>query len=373
MTGKGADAARGSSNAPQGAGPWDVCLRRVLYHPLWTASNPGMRGQAMTPSLIVPPRRTAIETTDPEQAVALLGSANHTTIRSMLIAAGRPLRYSGADAGVFSVDDISLPLEYIFHSEPVGRVLISHRISGTGERHTHGASDRYGPGDLYIAAQPDQPYVGSNRSASAHDLQLVFLDPVLLTRIAATDPAPRPGPVRFTSLAPMSQAAAASWKAARSHVAELLADPSAAAEPLVLGNAARLLAAAALATFPNNALTDPAITDRRDASEATARRASAFIDEHAHDDICVADIAAFVHVSVRAVQLAFRRHLGTTPMAYLRRVRLDQAHRQLLTADPARDTVAAVAYRWGFASPGRFAAYYREAYGVLPGQTLGRQ
>ena len=57
-------------------------------------------------------------------------------------------------------------------------------------------------------------------------------------------------------------------------------------------------------------------------------------------------------------------------MAYLRRVRLDRAHCQLMDADPGRESVTAVAYRWGFASPGRFAAYYREAYGVPPSQTL---
>lgn len=187
-----------------------------------------------------------------------------------------------------------------------------------------------------------------------------------------TAPAGRPGPARFTNLAPLSPAAAAAWKAARSHVARLLASPLAAGQPLLIGNAARLLAATALATFPNDALIDPAITDRHDASTSTVRRAAAFIDEHACEDVAAADIAAAAHVTIRAVQLAFRRHLGTTPMAYLRRVRLEHAHRQLLAADPARESVAAISYRWGFASPGRFAAYYREAYGTLPSHTLRR-
>ena len=69
------------------------------------------------------------------------------------------------------------------------------------------------------------------------------------------------------------------------------------------------------------------------------------------------------------MQLAFRRHLDTTPLGYLRRVRLDYAHRQLAAADPRYESVTAVAYRWGFSSS-RFAAYYRQAYGVLPSQTL---
>jgi transcriptional regulator GlxA family with amidase domain len=100
------------------------------------------------------------------------------------------------------------------------------------------------------------------------------------------------------------------------------------------------------------------------------RRAISFIEAHPDQDISVADIAAAACVTTRAVQLAFRRHLNTTPTGYLRRIRLDYAHRELLAADPERDTVTAVAYRWGFPSASRFAVHYRAAYGVLPSHTL---
>ncbi|MEU1390940.1 MULTISPECIES: helix-turn-helix domain-containing protein [unclassified Nonomuraea] len=60
------------------------------------------------------------------------------------------------------------------------------------------------------------------------------------------------------------------------------------------------------------------------------------------------------HVTVRAIQLAFRRHLDTTPLGYLRRIRLYHAHADPRAADPGRgDSVAAIAARWGFAHPGR--------------------
>jgi len=326
----------------------------------------------MTLPLIVPPRRSMIETTDTERAVAFFGSTVRSTVHSSGVSDGSPLRYSRIDAGTFSLDDVRLPLEYSFHVEPIGWLNISHRICGTGERDTQGTSDRYGPGDLYIAAQPDRPYTGWSTGSASGDscLQLVYLDLALLAQVAATEPGRRSGPVRFTSMAPMSAAAVACWNAARNYAARLLAEPHTASQPLLTGNTARLLAAAALATFPNDALTDPTITDRRDASEATAGRAAAYIEEHAHEDISAADIAAAVHVTIRAVQLAFRRHLGTSPMAYLRRIRLDHAHRDLMVADAATESITAVAYRWGFASPGRFAAYYRKAYGVPPSQTL---
>jgi AraC-like DNA-binding protein/anti-anti-sigma regulatory factor len=102
----------------------------------------------------------------------------------------------------------------------------------------------------------------------------------------------------------------------------------------------------------------------------TAGRAIAFIEERARDDISVADIAAAAFVTVRAVQLAFRQHLDTTPLTYLRQVRLERAHDELLSADPDRTTVTAVAAGWHFTNASRFAAYYRAAYGVPPAHTL---
>ena len=64
------------------------------------------------------------------------------------------------------------------------------------------------------------------------------------------------------------------------------------------------------------------------------RDAVSFIQDNADADIGLEDIAAAVNVSPRSVQYAFRRNLGTTPLEYLRRVRLDRAHRDLKAADP---------------------------------------
>lgn len=136
------------------------------------------------------------------------------------------------------------------------------------------------------------------------------------------------------------------------------------------GSARVIRSSAALVTSQGGALSGLAAQDRFGSSPATLRRAVAFIDEHAGRHLTVADIAAASFVTVRAVQLAFRRHLDMTPMQYLRQVRLDRAHQDLLAADPARESVTAVAYRWKFASASRFTAYYRGVYGVLPSHTL---
>jgi transcriptional regulator GlxA family with amidase domain len=100
------------------------------------------------------------------------------------------------------------------------------------------------------------------------------------------------------------------------------------------------------------------------------RRSVAFIHENADSDIGLTEIAAAANLTPRAVQYMYRRHLGVTPLEYLRRVRLDLAHRDLQAADPAVDTVNSIAGRWGFSHAGRFSVAYRRVYGTQPSVTL---
>ena len=83
-------------------------------------------------------------------------------------------------------------------------------------------------------------------------------------------------------------------------------------------------------------------------------------------------IAARSHVSVRTLQLSFKRHMGTSPMSYLREVRLHRAHQTLLDSDPTTVTVASVASDWGFTNLGRFAAAHAARYREPPAKTLRR-
>lgn len=96
------------------------------------------------------------------------------------------------------------------------------------------------------------------------------------------------------------------------------------------------------------------------------------IEAEASQPLTVSALAERSYVSVRALQHGFRQHLDMTPMQYLREVRLSRAHQALLEADPARVTVASVAYRWGFTNLGRFAAAYSARYRQSPSETLRR-
>jgi transcriptional regulator GlxA family with amidase domain len=125
--------------------------------------------------------------------------------------------------------------------------------------------------------------------------------------------------------------------------------------------------AAVLVTTPP----DPAGDTTAAREPAVIRRAVEFIDSNAHRSIDLAEIAEASLIGARGLQASFRKHRDQTPLGYLREVRMQRAHRDLLAADPAAgDTVAEIAARWGFAHPGRFSVSYREAFGVSPGVTL---
>lgn len=123
-----------------------------------------------------------------------------------------------------------------------------------------------------------------------------------------------------------------------------------------------------VATLAQRADASPAVSE---ASQAVARVAQEFINEHVGEALVVNDIACHAGVSVRGLQESFKRHLGTTPMSYLRDVRLDQIHKTLRSCDPSSAmTVTKAASLWGFGHLPRLAAAYRQRFGELPSQTL---
>jgi AraC-like DNA-binding protein len=108
------------------------------------------------------------------------------------------------------------------------------------------------------------------------------------------------------------------------------------------------------------------------AAPRAIRAAVEIIEENAHLPLTLSSIAARSCVGVRSLQQGFQRHLGTSPMAYLREVRLRRAHQTLLESDPSTTTVTSVAHRWGFNHVGRFAAAHAGRYREMPVETLRR-
>jgi AraC-like DNA-binding protein len=95
------------------------------------------------------------------------------------------------------------------------------------------------------------------------------------------------------------------------------------------------------------------------------------VDAHPEAAWTAGALAEVAGVGLRSLEDGFRRHLGMTPLQYLRAVRLDRADEDLCGATP-ETTVTDVAFRWGFSHLGRFTEAYRQRFGRRPSETLRR-
>ncbi|MEU3164759.1 AraC family transcriptional regulator [Streptosporangium sp. NPDC006930] len=177
-------------------------------------------------------------------------------------------------------------------------------------------------------------------------------------------------PIVFDLGVDMTAGWARAWKAmADLIVREAEYGDGLAAQPLAIAHLENAMLSSLLTGQPSNYL-ERLNAPRPPALPKVVRRAMRYIDDHAHLPLTTDEVASAVAVSGRSLQEGFRRHLGLTPMTYLRDVRLGRVHDELAAGDPARCTVTKVAAHWGFPHQGRFAALYRARYGRTPSQTL---
>jgi len=97
-----------------------------------------------------------------------------------------------------------------------------------------------------------------------------------------------------------------------------------------------------------------------------------YMETHADQPLTPGDLAKVGCMSVRALHATFQSELGRSPMAHLRRIRLDRVHGELLRAT-VEPRVSDIAMRWGFFHPSRFARQYQERFGELPSDTARRR
>jgi AraC-like DNA-binding protein len=260
-----------------------------------------------------------------------------------------------------------LPGDAEFSPDPLGRVIATWVYAGRLEGNCDGIKGEASSGELTMVSQPDLPHYAHTEELSATAL---VLDPAVVISAVTGAPACQGTPsVRFDDFRPVNAAAAGLWISTVNYVKNSVLADDALATPLVVGHASRLLAAVTLAAFPARASADES-PECVDSKPTLLRRAIEYMDSNVENDIGLADIADAVHLTPRAVQYMFRKHLDNTPLQYLRRARLHHAHQDLLRSDRMHTTVTAIAARWGFMHTGRFAVLYRETYGCSPHETL---
>ncbi|WP_144960715.1 AraC family transcriptional regulator [Pseudomonas oryzihabitans] len=138
-------------------------------------------------------------------------------------------------------------------------------------------------------------------------------------------------------------------------------------QPLVLKQFESSLLNALLYGQPHSLHRQLEGTRERNVSPYFIKRIEAYIAEHLHEPLSVETLAEHGGVSVRTLFAGFRTYRGTTPMHYLRDLRLERVNEELRSGRV--ESVTDTAYKWGFAHLGRFAQEYKRRYGESPSET----
>lgn len=122
-------------------------------------------------------------------------------------------------------------------------------------------------------------------------------------------------------------------------------------------------------------LHDVAPDERPNLTHAThsdiVRRSQAIVQRSPDEPVTVLDLCQQLRVSRRTLQNSFQLITGTTPVDYLRSIRLNGVRRMLQGA-PAQNSVREAAGHWGFYHLGHFSRDYRKLFDELPSETRSR-
>lgn len=282
------------------------------------------------------------------------------------------MRLSAASLGPLTVGWLGYETQVRIETEELGQYQVNVPTADT-MRSECGNRDIISSPRTAAVYRPDQPTAFEGWSTPAPMLALKIARHSLERQLEQLLDRPLRGPIDFRLDMDISGGRGAQWWAMVCSLAADIDDPqSLIRQPLIAAPFAYSIMSGLLMAGTHShleELTAPAMA----VSAETVRRARQFIEDHAGEPLTVADIARGADVGVRGLQHGFHRSLGTTPMQYLRHVRLRHAHQDLRNADPSSTTVAQVAARWGFLNQGRFAAQYRELYGVQPAETLRKR
>ncbi len=222
-----------------------------------------------------------------------------------------------------------------------------------------------------IHLQPGRPQMWPNEAFEFafenYDQRLVQVNRHAVDEIAA-ERSTTITPARFDHTAQPNDAAMRRWRHTVKLISATTLDRN--ASPLLQAEMSRLAAVSFLELYPQATIDlPPQLLLPRNTQ---LRHVVEYVNEHAHLPMTSTDLATLANLSLRTLQAAFVRVLGMSPNSYIRQVRLERVHTELLNADPTTTNVADVARRWGFAHAGRFSSTYATHYGEYPSVTLRR-
>ena len=104
---------------------------------------------------------------------------------------------------------------------------------------------------------------------------------------------------------------------------------------------------------------------------AKYRRAYRYIIENiTHSALTTREVAAHIDVTERALQMVFKRALGLSPGALIRKLRLEGIRDDLLDDSRVNTSVLTTANRWGVTSRSALVKSYRKQFNESPSETI---
>ena len=102
-----------------------------------------------------------------------------------------------------------------------------------------------------------------------------------------------------------------------------------------------------------------------------AKKAERFIRRNLKQSISIKDLCFAIGTSERTLHQGFKERFGISPKVYIRRMRLNGIHQDLLL-NKDKATISDIAMDWGLFHLGRFSAQYRQMFDELPQKTHRR-
>jgi AraC family ethanolamine operon transcriptional activator len=100
------------------------------------------------------------------------------------------------------------------------------------------------------------------------------------------------------------------------------------------------------------------------------------VEQHLLEDLAapqtVDDLCRIADTSRRTLEYAFREYFGTSPKRFVKALKLNAAHKDLLAGSYGSEQVVEIACGLGFTHIGQFSIDYRQMFGERPSETLRR-
>ena len=111
-------------------------------------------------------------------------------------------------------------------------------------------------------------------------------------------------------------------------------------------------------------------TPRFTKSEMIALEIKCALFQHMDHTMSVSEIAQKYGISEKSLQNSFKALFDLTPNQYMRLLKLNLVHHDLVRGSASKTAVWKIAQKWGFRHMGRFSKYYKELFGENPSETL---